>query len=209
MEVASCLSGRDATSRPTTPSYSSPSSSFISLSSRWSIIKCALVAGPLKEKLLELMWAWWGGRTRRQPELTNVMIQKKPVTDSQTHAEYKTEKIHCITRAQALSPPSLNVCIYSAWLELILIPLKCYHIQPTSLETHSKVKSLSWTHIWLLGCTRYCVILPCLKKGPSWDIHAQMYQVLLGQSVQQFPVGQGRTLTVRCHFLFSVRTQAH
>lgn len=34
------------------------------------------------------------------------MIQKKPVTDSQTHAEYKTEKIHCITRAQALSQVS-------------------------------------------------------------------------------------------------------
>lgn len=46
-------------------------------------------------------------------------------------------------------------------------------------------------------------------KGPSWDIHAQMYQVLPRQSVQKFPVDQGHTLTVQCHFLFSVRTQAH
>ena len=48
--------------------------------------------------------------------LTNLTTKKEPVTDSQTHAENKTEKIHCITRAQALSPPSLNaffLCLFS------------------------------------------------------------------------------------------------
>lgn len=50
--------------------------------------------------------------TKGQSQLTNVMMKKKLVTDSQTHAENKTEKIHCIMRAQAL----LNVfplCLFS------------------------------------------------------------------------------------------------
>ena len=45
----------------------------------------------------------WRKKKKRQSHLTNLMMKKNLV------AENKTEKIHCITRAQALFPPLLHV----------------------------------------------------------------------------------------------------
>lgn len=59
--------------------------------------------------LLEKLELYVKEGKKRQSHLTNLMMKKNLVTASQAHAEKEKEKIHCITRAQALFPPLHHV----------------------------------------------------------------------------------------------------